>query len=113
MTVQYDFSGRTAFVTGSAAGIGRATALAFARAGARVAVVDRSHMVQETVSPSHQQGAVLRDTLRLSQERDVKAAITEAEAAFGAIDFAFNNAGIEQPLTPAADISTEDWERLS
>jgi NAD(P)-dependent dehydrogenase (short-subunit alcohol dehydrogenase family) len=113
MTVQYDFSGKTVFITGSAAGIGRATALAFARAGARVAVVDRSHMVQETVSLITSAGgraAAIR--CDVSQERDVKAAITEAEAAFGGIDFAFNNAGIEQPLTPAADISTEDWQRL-
>jgi NAD(P)-dependent dehydrogenase (short-subunit alcohol dehydrogenase family) len=42
MNVTYDFHGKSAFVTGAASGIGRTTALAFARAGARVALVDRS-----------------------------------------------------------------------
>ena len=96
------FSGKVAFVTGGASGIGRAAALAFAREGASVVAADVSEQDnQETARLVEEQGgralAVWCDVTRVE---DVKAALAKTIEAFGRLDFAFNNAGIE-PRKPA------------
>ena len=92
-----NFAGKVAFVTGAASGIGRATALAFAREGASVVVADVSEQGnQETARLIEELGgrafAVKCDVTRTE---DVKAALDKTIEAFGRLDFAFNNAGIE------------------
>src|SRR5580692_6226474 len=88
--------GKIALVTGGASGIGRATAVAMAREGARVAVADRSEeSAAATVALINADGgqaiAIGGDVTR---EADVAAMVARTVAAFGRIDCAFNNAGI-------------------
>src|SRR5438132_8091383 len=92
------FAGKVAFVTGAANGIGRAAALAFAREGASVVVADVSEQGnQETVRLVEGQGGrALAIRCDVSRAEDVKVALGKAIEAFGRLDFAFNNAGVEQ-----------------
>jgi NAD(P)-dependent dehydrogenase (short-subunit alcohol dehydrogenase family) len=108
-----DFTDKVAFVTGAASGIGRTTAVAFARAGADVAVADITEEgVQETARMVEEAGgqatAVRCD---VTQAEDVQAALDETVQAFGGLDFAFNNAGVEQERAPLAEITEDEWER--
>jgi NAD(P)-dependent dehydrogenase (short-subunit alcohol dehydrogenase family) len=108
------FAGKVAFVTGAANGIGRAAALAFARAGANTVVADVSEQGnQETARMIEESGgrtlAVRCDVTRVE---DVKAALDKVVEAFGRLDFAFNNAGVEQAITAIADLTEEEWDRI-
>src|SRR2546429_1437199 len=108
------FAGKVAFVTGAANGIGRAAALAFARQGASVVVADVSeqgnretaHMIEESG------GRTLAVRCDVTRVEDVKAALDKAVEAFGRLDFAFNNAGVEQAITATADLTDEEWDRI-
>jgi NAD(P)-dependent dehydrogenase (short-subunit alcohol dehydrogenase family) len=108
------FSGKAAFITGGGTGIGRATALAFASEGASVAVVGHTpEHVEEVASLIEQQGGrAITITCDVADPAQVQAAVEQTVEAFGRIDFAFNNAGIEQPLKPLHDIADEEWDRL-
>ncbi|TCZ57290.1 SDR family oxidoreductase [Roseicella aquatilis] len=108
-------SGRVAFVTGAAAGIGRATALAFAREGAAVAVADVAEEgLGETVRMVEQAGGrALALRCDVAREEEVKAALDKVAETFGRLDFAFNNAGVEQPVAPLADLTAEAWDRIA
>src|SRR6266478_5971260 len=96
MTGTERFTGKVAFVTGAASGIGRAAALAFARAGASVVVADISEQGnQETARMIEQQGGrALAVQCDVRRPEDVKAALDKAVDVFGRLDIAFNNAGI-------------------
>jgi len=108
------FARKVAFVTGAANGIGRATALAFAREGASVVVADVSEQGnQETARMIEEiRGRALAVRCDVTKAEDVKAALDRTVEAFGRLNFAFNNAGVEQPITPAADLTVEEWERI-
>jgi NAD(P)-dependent dehydrogenase (short-subunit alcohol dehydrogenase family) len=114
MNVTYDFHGKAAFVTGAASGIGRTTALAFARAGAHVALVDRSaDGLRETARLIEADGGQsLTLTCDVTGEEDVRAAVDRTVEHFGRLDAAFNNAGVEQPVQSAADTAKDDWDRI-
>ena len=99
------FSGKVALVTGGSSGIGRAAALLFAREGAQVVIAARREKESE---------AVLAEMKALGSEGmfghtdvakldDLKAMVSKTVARYGRLDFAFNNAGVEEPLTPLAD----------
>lgn len=108
------FAGKVAFVTGATSGIGRATAIAFAREGASVVVTDILEKgVQETARLIEELGSrTLAVTCDVREADDIKAAVDQAVGAFGCIDLAFNNAGVEQPVAPIGDITEDDWDRL-
>jgi NAD(P)-dependent dehydrogenase (short-subunit alcohol dehydrogenase family) len=103
--------GKTALVTGGGGGIGRATALTFAREGASVAVADyAAETAAETSQMVNAAGgraiAVIGDVTR---SRDVKTMIDDTIAAFGRLDCAFNNAGIAGWQVDAGRKKTADW----
>lgn len=108
-----DYSGKIAFVTGAGSGIGRATAIAFARAGAAVAAVDIAEKaLSETVAEIEGLGGkVLPIICDVTKSDQVKAALDETVATLGGLDAAFNNAGIEQPGQTLAQLSEEIWDR--
>jgi NAD(P)-dependent dehydrogenase (short-subunit alcohol dehydrogenase family) len=108
------FTGKVAFVTGAGAGIGRATALAFAREGASVVIADNSEANnRETARMIEEEGRrALAIRCDVSREEDVRAALDKTIEVFGRLDYAFNNAGIEQPIMPLADLTAERWDRI-
>jgi NAD(P)-dependent dehydrogenase (short-subunit alcohol dehydrogenase family) len=107
------FAGKVAFVTGAASGIGRAAALAFARAGASVVVADvADDGNQETAGMIEQSGGrALAVRCDVTRSEDVKAALQKAVDAFGRLDVACNNAGVENEVKEAADVSEAEWDR--
>jgi NAD(P)-dependent dehydrogenase (short-subunit alcohol dehydrogenase family) len=106
--------GKVAFVTGAANGIGRAAALAFARQGASVVVTDVSeHNNQETARMIQELGGqALAIRCDVSRAEDIQRALNATIETFGRLDFAFNNAGIEYTVKPAADVTEEEWDRI-
>jgi NAD(P)-dependent dehydrogenase (short-subunit alcohol dehydrogenase family) len=108
------FAGKVAFITGAANGIGRAAALAFAREGASVVVADLAEQGNRETARMIEEagGRALAVKCDLTRADDVKAALDKAVEAFGRLDFAFNNAGSEQPITATADLTEEEWDRI-
>jgi NAD(P)-dependent dehydrogenase (short-subunit alcohol dehydrogenase family) len=108
------FADKVAFVTGATTGIGRATALAFAREGAGVVVADiAAEGNQETARLIEQAGGrAFAVTCDVTSTDDIRAALEATVERFGGLDIAFNNAGIEQPIKPAHEITDDEWDRL-
>ncbi len=106
--------GKVALVTGAGSGIGRATALACVREGANVVVADIvKEGGEETVTMIKDGGgeATFVQT-NVTQAADVEALVAAAVAAYGRIDCAHNNAGIEGMLATTADYPEDDWDRV-
>ncbi len=114
MNNSLDFSGKVALVTGAAAGMGLATAQAFAEAGAAVVLADYKQDAvaaagRKLVAAGHQALAVACD---VSDDAQVAAMIDRTVAEFGRLDAAFNNAGVMAQIAPVADSTREDWDRV-
>jgi len=107
-------TGRVAFVTGAGSGIGRATALAFAREGANVVFADVSEQnIRDTARLIGELGGrALAVTCDVTRAEEVKAALDKTIETFGRLDFAFNNAGVEQRMAPAAELEEAEWDRI-
>ncbi|MBM6576788.1 glucose 1-dehydrogenase [Microvirga sp. SRT01] len=114
MSVGQRFTGKVAFVTGAASGIGRATAVAFAQEGARVAILDLTEEALATTAEAvRATGAeVLVLACDVAKPEQVEAAIAEVVATFGRLDVAFNNAGVENKAAPVAEIALEEWDHI-
>ena len=108
------YTGKVAFVTGAGSGIGRATALAFAREGASVVVSDISEQnVRDTTRQIEELGErALAAACDVTRSEDVKAALDQTIETFGRLDAAFNNAGVENEVKPMADVTEEEWDRI-
>lgn len=102
-----------ALVTGGSSGIGRAAALAFAHAGYAVAVGDADEegglRTETEIKATGAAGRFVR--CDVSDPGDVESLVAQAVAAFGRVDAAFNNAGIEGRPAPTADCSVENFDR--
>ena len=109
-----DFSGRSVVVTGGSGGIGRATSLAFANAGAKVAVVDldaqaANDVVSEIKAIGGEAMAVGGD---VTKSADVRNYVEQTVDAFGTIDCFFNNAGIEGSIVPLVDYDEDEFDKV-
>jgi len=106
-------NGKVAVVTGGTSGIGRETAVLFARRGVTVVVAGRREVEgQQTVdliAEAGGQGIFVKTDV--SRAADAKALIDKAVETYGRLDYAFNNAGIEGSWTPIAEQAEEDWDR--
>ncbi len=115
MASMTDFTGKTALVIGATSGIGRATAIAFGRAGANVAVAglgtDLGKEVEAEIKAMGNVDAVFIPA-DVTREADVRAAVGKAETRFGRIHAAVNNAGIECRYGPVQDRTVEEFDRI-
>ena len=103
--------GKSALITGGGGGIGRATALAFAREGARIAVADyAAETAAETVAMVNAAGGqAITLTGDVTRTGDVKTMLDDTITAYGRLDCAFNNAGIAGWQVDAAGKKTAEW----
>jgi len=108
------FAGKVVLVTGGNAGIGRATARQFAKLGAQVVVSGRRETEGHAVIAEIEElgGKAIFVKTDVSKESDVKAMVERTLATFGRLDCAFNNAGIEQALTPLPDQTEETYDQI-
>jgi len=109
-----DLSGRAALITGAASGIGRASAIAFAAAGASVALVDidaegLADTAEAARAPGSRAEALVADVTDLRQVSD---AVARAVEVFGRLDAAHNNAGVPGPYVPLDEYEEEDFMRV-
>jgi NAD(P)-dependent dehydrogenase (short-subunit alcohol dehydrogenase family) len=105
---------KVAIVTGGASGIGRATAVLFAKAGARVVIGDTSESAGEAVVREIGQlgGQALFRFVDVSRDEDCAALVRAAVDRFGRLDIAFNNAGIAGTTALTADQGLENWRKV-
>jgi NAD(P)-dependent dehydrogenase (short-subunit alcohol dehydrogenase family) len=104
--------GKTAIITGAAAGIGAASATLFAREGARIVAVDIDRELLDQVSGQIERagGNCFAVTADVSRRDDVQNVLRSAIQKFGRVDILFNNAGIV-PAGKVEAISEEEWDR--
>jgi len=107
-------SGKVAIVTGGANSMGRSTALLFAREGAKVVVGDVDSLGGDSlVAEAKAAGLILiYQPCDVSKEADVAQLVATAESRFGKLDTIFNNAGVEQPVTPSTDVSEALFDKV-
>jgi NAD(P)-dependent dehydrogenase (short-subunit alcohol dehydrogenase family) len=105
------FDGRVALITGGAAGMGRDTAIAFAREGAKVAVLDvRPERSQQTVDIIAREGGVAAAfPADVRDAAQVEAAVAAVLGRFAQVDILLNNAGTTRPGS-VVDVAPEDWD---
>jgi NAD(P)-dependent dehydrogenase (short-subunit alcohol dehydrogenase family) len=108
------FVGKVALITGGNAGIGRAAAIEFAKQGAKVVVSGRREKEGHEVIAEIKAlgGEAIFVKTDVSKASDVKAMIEQTLAKFGRLDFAFNNAGVEQMLTPLPEQTEEAYDQI-
>lgn len=107
------FQDKIALVTGASYGIGRATAIAFAQRGAKVVVADwmedKDNSTLKEIKAAGSEGIFTR--CDVSKPADVKAMVEKCMAAYGRIDYAFNNAGIEGIQATTHECTEENWDK--
>lgn len=105
--------GRTVIVTGAGGGIGRASSIVLAQAGANVVVTDvvveAGEATVSAVRAAGGAGSFFRADL--TSEAEIRLLVDHAVRTYGRLDAAFNNAGLEQCAKPLHELTTEQWER--
>ena len=105
-------TGKVALITGAASGIGRATALLFAREGAAVAIADISQTGKSVAEEILQNGGrAIFEHVDVTQTADCQRVVERTLREFGKIDVLFNNAGIMRRAS-IVELSEEDWDRV-
>lgn len=108
------FQDKVVLITGGSSGIGRVTAVAFAREGAKVVVASRrENEGKETVRLIKEvgsEGIFIRTDI--SKEAEVRAMVEGTVKAYGRLDYAFNNAGIEGDAAPLAEQTVDNYEAV-
>lgn len=106
-------AGKVAIVTGAASGIGRASAIAFAREGAAVVVADKNAAAAEETAAliRSEEFSAISIVVDVARESSVEALVAQTAAQFGAIHILFNNAGIVM-VKPLESMTEEEWDRV-
>jgi glucose 1-dehydrogenase len=114
MRVQYDYAGSVVLITGGGSGMGRATALAFSQAGAKVVVVDWNETDGQDVAASitAMGGEALFLKADVSDSESVQNMVTQTVSHFGKLDIAFNNAAIFCKPQKIHEIDDATWHRM-
>ena len=114
-----EFKGKVLFVTGAGSGMGRAVAVRFGALGCKVAVAARTSAAgEETVRLVQEAGGeAMFVYCDVGDEDSVKAAIDATVAAYGSLDYAFNNAGcgadgVNLPFAPLVEVTQADWLKV-
>ena len=115
MNPRYDFTEQVAFVTGAGQGMGRATAEAFAAAGAAVVLTDVRADTAEAAADGivAAGGRAIGFACDVTDEDQVAAAIARTVETYGRLNMAFNNAGIQAPAVDLADQSADDFDQVA
>ncbi|MCW9705855.1 SDR family oxidoreductase [Fodinibius salsisoli] len=105
---------KIALVTGAASGIGRATAIAFAREGAQLVISDvDKQKLRDTAELVREAGAEVLDLKAdISSEQQIKRMVAETVDRFGQLDFACNNAGIEGEQGITSECTSDNWSKV-
>ncbi|KJH72967.1 glucose 1-dehydrogenase [Aliterella atlantica] len=108
------FKDKVAFVTGGGTGIGTATAIAFAKEGASVAIVGSSdrHLEAGLNRIKQEGGEAIAIKCDVRRAEEVKAALDQTIETYGRLDYACNNAGIDHGPELLADVAEDEWDRI-
>ncbi|HMK67313.1 MAG TPA: SDR family oxidoreductase [Stellaceae bacterium] len=107
--MDYRLDGKVCLVTGAARGIGRAIALRFAEAGARIAAIDIDR--DGLAALSGELASSLPLVCDVADSHEVESAVAEVGRAFGRLDVLVNNAATTTPVLPVPELSLEAWQR--
>ena len=114
MNMSKEFEGKVALITGGSSGIGRSTAIAFAKKGAKVVIASRREKEsQETVAIIKEMGskAIFFKT-DITQAIEVHNLVNQTINTYSRLDYAFNNAGTEGILGPSIEQTEENWNQI-
>lgn len=112
--MKFAFENQVALVTGAGSGLGLAAAKAFAQAGASVVLADWH---EETLAAAAAEvaalgGKTLAIRVDVADDAQVEAMVAQTVATFGKLDFAYNNAGVQNVLAETADMTRSDYDRV-
>lgn len=108
------FAGKVVLITGAGGGIGRATALAFGRAGARVVLADINVQGGEETAAliTQASGEAMFISANVASDAEVKSLVAKTISAYGRLDCALNNAGIEEESKPLGECDEALFDRI-